>query len=328
MAVMSDNTKGALLMICSMAAFTFNDALVKLLGTDVPLFQMLFLRGVMASVLIWGLARWIGQNPLVFVRGRIGALVALRTVAEIGAAYFFITALYHMPIANVTAVLQILPLTVTLGGALFFGESGLAQRALAIALGFCGMLLIVRPGPDGFDQYALYALIAVVFVTLRDLATRKMSADVPSLTVTLVASLGVTLASGVASFGTEWVTLTPGQWASVGRRGGVYPRGLFVFCVGDAGRGGQLHRALPLQRPALGTVAGVCGLWRLAGPDHPDRRRHCRSRRGLHADPWKQALSGKDRAHLIQRQSAKAGFEISSSCSTVSGSTGTGLTFF
>ncbi len=211
MAALSDNTKGALLMMCSMAAFTFNDALIKSLGLDVPLFQMLFLRGLIASVLIWGLARGLGRLRWKLSRQDWG-LVALRTGSEIGAAYFFITALYHMPIANVTAVLQILPLTVTLGAALFFGEAVGWRRATAIAVGFCGMLLIVRPGPDGFDQYALYALIAVVFVTLRDLATRKMSSDVPSLTVTLVASLGVTLFSGVASFGTEWVTLTPGQW--------------------------------------------------------------------------------------------------------------------
>ncbi|WP_366766371.1 DMT family transporter [uncultured Shimia sp.] len=215
MAAMSDNTKGALLMICSMAAFTFNDTLVKLLGADVPLFQMLFLRGVLASILIWGLAESLGK-----LRWDLGtqdwALVIVRTLAEIGAAYFFITALYHMPLANVTAILQILPLTVTLGGALFFGEAVGWRRASAIAAGFCGMLLIVRPGPEGFDEYALYAMIAVIFVTLRDLSTRKMSANVPSLTVTFVASVGVMVFAGIACLGAEWVTLDTQHWALLG----------------------------------------------------------------------------------------------------------------
>ena len=211
MAAMSDNTKGALLMMLSMAAFTFNDTLVKSLGTDVPLFQMLFLRGALASVMIWGLAKSLGKLRWSLSR-QDWALVIVRTVAEIGAAYFFITALYHMPLANVTAILQILPLTVTLGGALFFGESVGWRRASAIAAGFCGMLLIVRPGPDGFDQYAIYAMVAVAFVTLRDLSTRKMSANVPSLTVTLVASLGVMIFAGVASLGGDWVTLDGRQW--------------------------------------------------------------------------------------------------------------------
>ena len=74
------------------------------------------------------------------------------------------------------------------------------------------MLLIVRPGPYGFDQYAIYAMVAVAFVTLRDLSTRKMSANVPSLTVTLVASLGVMVFAGAASLGGEWVTLDVRQW--------------------------------------------------------------------------------------------------------------------
>ncbi|MBE1291126.1 MAG: EamA family transporter [Rhodobacteraceae bacterium] len=208
---MSDNTKGALLMMLSMAAFTFNDTLVKSLGTDVPLFQMLFLRGALASVLIWGLAKSLGKLRWSLSR-QDWALVIVRTVAEIGAAYFFITALYHMPLANVTAILQILPLTVTLGGALFFGESVGWRRASAIAAGFVGMLLIVRPGPDGFDQYAIYAMVAVAFVTLRDLSTRKMSPNVPSLTVTLVASLGVMVFAGVASLGGDWVILDGRQW--------------------------------------------------------------------------------------------------------------------
>jgi S-adenosylmethionine uptake transporter len=211
MAAMSDNTKGALLMMLSMAAFTFNDTLVKSLGTDVPLFQMLFLRGALASVLIWGLAKSLGKLRWSLSR-QDWALVIVRTVAEIGAAYFFITALYHMPLANVTAILQILPLTVTLGGALFFGESVGWRRASAIAAGFVGMLLIVRPGPDGFDQYAIYAMVAVAFVTLRDLSTRKMSPNVPSLTVTLVASLGVMVFAGMASLGGDWVALDGRQW--------------------------------------------------------------------------------------------------------------------
>ncbi len=211
MAAMSDNTKGALLMMLSMAAFTFNDTFVKSLGTDVPLFQMLFLRGALASVLIWGLAKSLGKLRWSLSR-QDWALVIVRTVAEIGAAYFFITALYHMPLANVTAILQILPLTVTLGGALFFGEAVGWRRASAIAAGFVGMLLIVRPGPDGFDQYAIYAMVAVAFVTLRDLSTRKMSPNVPSLTVTLVASLGVMVFAGVASLSGDWVALDGRQW--------------------------------------------------------------------------------------------------------------------
>ncbi len=115
---MSDNMKGALLMMCSMAAFTFNDTCIKAMGPGMPLFQLLALRGLVTSVLIFALARAYGAIRLNLPAQDWG-LIALRTTAEIGAAFFFITALRNMPIANVTAVLQVLPLTVTLGGYLF-----------------------------------------------------------------------------------------------------------------------------------------------------------------------------------------------------------------
>lgn len=226
---LSDNLKGALLMMCSMAAFTLNDTFVKLLGPQVPLFQMLFLRGVASTVLIFGLARTLGPIRLWFP-ARDWGLVSLRTGAEIAAAYFFITALYHMPIANVTAVLQVLPLTVTLGGALFFGEAVGWRRMSAILAGFFGMLLIVRPGPDGFDIYAVYALAAVGAVTVRDLSTRRMSAQVPSMTVTLAASLGVTVFSGVASLGVDWVALD-GRQAGLLAGASVFILGGYLFSV-------------------------------------------------------------------------------------------------
>ncbi len=193
-------------MMCAMAGFTLNDTFIKALGPEVPLSQMLFLRGVLTSVLVYALARSIGKIQLRFPK-RDWALVGVRTVAEAVAAYFFITALYHMPIANVTAVLQVLPLTVTLGGAMLFGEAVGWRRLSAILVGFCGMLLIVRPGPEGFDTYALYALAAVVCVTIRDLSTRRMSAAVPSMTVTLAATLGITVFAGIAGLGTQWVPL-------------------------------------------------------------------------------------------------------------------------
>ena len=106
---LSDNMKGALLMMCSMAAFTFNDTCIKLIGPEMPLFQLLFLRGAVTTVLIYSMARYLGGIRLKLPKSD-WTLIAVRTASEVGAAYFFITALMHMPIANVTAVLQVLPL--------------------------------------------------------------------------------------------------------------------------------------------------------------------------------------------------------------------------
>jgi S-adenosylmethionine uptake transporter len=204
--LISPNMAGALLMMASMACFTINDALIKATDNALPLSQLLVFRGAIASVLIAAFAVW--RRALRFRQSRRDwSLIGLRSLSEVGAAYFFISALLNMPLANVTAILQVLPLTVTLGAAVVFREQIGWRRMLAILIGFCGMLLIVRPGADGFSIWSLYALAAVFCVTCRDLSTRRLSPGVPSLLVTLCASVTVMCFAGIAS--------VPGSWQPV-----------------------------------------------------------------------------------------------------------------
>ena len=100
-----------------------------------------------------------------------------------------------MPFANVTAILQILPVSVTLAGAFVFKEKVGIFRSSLIMLGFIGVILIINPSRDGFNLYAVYALIAVFLITVRDLVTRKLSSEVPTLLPTFSASVGVLLFS-------------------------------------------------------------------------------------------------------------------------------------
>ncbi|WP_171136776.1 MULTISPECIES: DMT family transporter [unclassified Ruegeria] len=204
---MTPNVKGALLMMGSMAAFTVNDTLVKLAGQDLPLFQLIALRGLLATVLVFGLTHRLGALHLRFNR-HDRWLVVLRCLAELFGAFLFLSALIHIPLANVSAVLQALPLTVTLGAVVFFGETVGWRRKLAIAFGFLGMLLIVRPGPDGLSLYLIYALLAVLCFTARDLLTRRMSPEVPSMLVTLATSVSITIAAGIASVFQGWSPVT------------------------------------------------------------------------------------------------------------------------
>ncbi|WP_417476187.1 DMT family transporter [Leisingera sp.] len=207
---MTANQTGALLMCVSMAAFTFNDALVKLVGASLPLPQILTIRGLAASFLIYLLARNLGSLRMRLSR-RAWAMIALRSLCEVGATYLFLTALLRMPIANITAVLQVLPLSVTLGAALLFSDPVGWRRMAAIVAGFCGMLLIVRPGPDGFSDGALFALGAVAFVTARDLVTRRMPPEVPSMTVTFSASLSVLAFGAISSVTVDWQPVSGDQ---------------------------------------------------------------------------------------------------------------------
>jgi S-adenosylmethionine uptake transporter len=200
---LSDNMRGALLMVGSMTGFTVNDAFLKTVGQDLPLFQTLLLRGIGATLLLILLARALGhwRTDLPAADWR---RMSIRALAEIASAWFFITALFHMPFADIAAIMQALPLTVTLAGALFLGEAVGWRRLTAILIGFGGVMLIVRPGGEGFTIYAIYGLMCVLSVTLRDLVSRRLSPEAPSLMVAITSAVGVTLFAALGSTFEAW----------------------------------------------------------------------------------------------------------------------------
>jgi len=201
--MVSDNTRGALMMLAGMAAFTGSDAIMKLLGPQFPLFQTLLWRGVAVSVIL-ALMAWRMGAFRVVLSGADRRMILVRSVADTASVWFFLQALYHMPLANLTAIMQALPLTVTLGAALFLREPVGWRRLLAIAVGFIGVLLIVRPDAQGFDLHALYALLCVALVTARDLLTRGMGRSIPSLVVALANAVLVTLFGLLGSMTESW----------------------------------------------------------------------------------------------------------------------------
>ncbi len=209
---MTSNQMGALCMVIAMSAYSINDALVKLVGVDLPLSQIMVMRGVLASVMLIALARIMGEQFLPKAR-RDWGFVLLRASCEVAATYFFLNALFVMPIANATAIMQAIPLTVTLAAALFLPERVGWRRVCAILVGFCGMLLIVQPGTDGFAEGTGFVLITVVLVTCRDIVTRYVPAGVPSMSMAVTTAVGVTLFGLVLSGSESWIPPTSTQTA-------------------------------------------------------------------------------------------------------------------
>ena len=188
---LSPNLRGALFMVVAMASFTVNDAITKFSSESMSMAQVLFVRGLFATALV-GLLAW-RRGALAAPRAAMQPLVGWRVVGEAGATVSYLLALSKLPIANVAAVQQALPLAVTMGAALFFGEGVGWRRWLAIAVGFMGVLIIVRPGFAGFSAYSLLVLCSVAFCTLRDLSTRRIPQDTPTLLISAVTSLAMTV---------------------------------------------------------------------------------------------------------------------------------------
>ena len=198
-------------MSVNMLAFVVNDAFMKFLFIDISIYQAIFLRGVITIPMLALMA--VYRNQITFsVNKSDWKYIWLRVAGEVGAAVFFLSALAQIPLANVTAILQAVPLTVTMAAALFLRETVGWRRWLATIIGFLGVTIIVRPGVDGFSVYSLYAIAAVFCVTIRDIATRKLSKDVPTSLVALITGVAITLYGAIMLPSVAWIPLTATHW--------------------------------------------------------------------------------------------------------------------
>ncbi len=180
---LSDNSRGALLMSLAMASFACNDAIVKSITQELTIPQIMAIRGAITT----GLVCLVCLRLKVDLSWRLlrNRYVLLRILCELAATVTFFSALSRIQFATASSIMQSLPLAVTLGAALFFGEPVGWRRWAAIVVGFIGVLIVIRPGPEGFAPAALFAVAAVFFTATRDLATRRVDPDIPSLTITL-----------------------------------------------------------------------------------------------------------------------------------------------
>jgi len=200
----SANLKGIAFMVLSTGFFSANDAFMKLATVGLPPFEVLFLRGVMASlwalpvVLLTGNARGL---PLVLNRW-----VLLRNSFELMAVLCFVVALANMPIADLTALGQISPMLLLIGVAVLYRDPIGWARAALIAIGFVGAICVAQPGASGISLFAVLGLGCAVGTAFRDIAGRKVSPAIPTLVVAYGTLLLVMVGAAIASLLFEhWV---------------------------------------------------------------------------------------------------------------------------
>ena len=262
---LSANHRGAMLMALSMLCFVLNDGLMKRLFADMSIYQAIFLRGLITAPLI-AIMAWQQGVLMPKLTGRDRLIVAIRALAEVGATVGFLTALAHMPLANVTAILQVLPLTVTMAAALFLGESVGWRRWLAIAAGLVGVMIIIRPGMAGFSVWSIWALGAVGCITLREMVTRRLSTDVPSLPVALATAIAIGLLGAVMMPVVSWQPVEAASWGLLAATS-VAIIGGYLFSVMTM-RSGDIGFVAPFRYTAM---AWAIGLGLLMFGELPDR---------------------------------------------------------
>ncbi|MFM1546562.1 MAG: DMT family transporter [Candidatus Pseudothioglobus sp.] len=180
-----ENLRGILFMILAMAGFAFEDLFIKMLSAYFPISEVIIILGFTGSVILLIIA--LLQRAPIIHKDLLNRHVISRTIFDLLGAVFFVTAIALTPLSSASAILQITPLLVTIGAAVFFRENVGWRRWSAVFVGFIGVLLILRPGFGGFMPASIFALLGAVFLAARDLATRAMKVKLPSVTIALYA---------------------------------------------------------------------------------------------------------------------------------------------
>ncbi len=196
-------------MTLAMAGYIVNDAFIKLVAEDLPLFQAIFIRGVIITVLVMVLVKVRGEADRI---NRIAdRQVLTRMVLEALATAAYLTALTKVPLASLSAVLQVVPVAVTFAAARLLKEPVSTVRVAAVGIGFAGVLLVIRPWSDAFSPWFLLGLVGVVLVVIRELVTRQVRQDIPSLVVALGTAIMITAMGLVVSVVQGWSEVSAGE---------------------------------------------------------------------------------------------------------------------
>jgi len=192
-------------MVIATGSYLINDTMMKIATVGLPPYEVLFIRGLMAS--LWGfpllLALGYGkQLPLIF-----SPRVLTRNLFEVAAILAYIIALANMPIADATALGQLTPLLMILGTSILFREKIGGLRMALIGVGFIGAVMVAQPTMQGVSPYVVLALANAVFCAARDIAGRRIAAEVPGMVVAMSAVVVVLVGAGIAHLVSEqWVT--------------------------------------------------------------------------------------------------------------------------
>ena len=204
---MSKNHYGALFMILSMFGYASTDAVIKYIGHILPLSEIIFLRGIIAVFFLF-LLTYIRKELIITIKKSQLKFLILRIFGDVGCTIFFLTALINMELAAATAILQCLPLALTFSAALFLKEKVGIKRWSAIIIGFTGVLIIIKPTSNDFNYYSLLALLAVFFIVIRDISTKKLDPSIPSTYVSFITAISVTLTGLFFSLFQKWTLPT------------------------------------------------------------------------------------------------------------------------
>lgn len=166
----SDDWRGAGFMLLAMAGYGLNDLMVKLVAAHLPAAMILAIRSAMAVLLLLGLLAL--RREIWQIRASLTGRALLRALLDTGATIGYVHALTGLSLANAAAIYQMTPIVFMLASAALLREAIPRSGWIGTALGFAGVLLVIRPDGAMLDPHALAVVVAVLCSVARDLLMR------------------------------------------------------------------------------------------------------------------------------------------------------------
>ena len=237
-------------------AVTVNDALLRSITDDGPgPYQVLCMRSIAIATLFLVVGRARGEHTR---RAHLSSPLLVRTGAEVVGAACFYTALVRVEFANISAIVQVIPLMVTLGAAVYLRERVTTAQYLTVVVGFVGVVVLVRPGTDAFTPWALFAIATAVLATIREFATRRIPVATPLVSISFVTAVGLATLTAALSLPDGWEPLPASAWLRMA--GSVVALSIGYMLSVYAVRIGDLSVSAPFRYvPVVGAVA--IGYW-------------------------------------------------------------------
>ena len=212
-------------LLLTVFALSLGDALIKRFSTNFTLWQIFVVRSVLAVPLLIAFIKTRSKSVSLWPESAGWTILRSLMLTFMWVTYYI--ALPHVALSVAAAAFYTLPLFITLFAGLFLGDRVGVNGWLAVCIGFCGIVLVLKPSTQGFNAYALLPIVSAILYALSMILTRsKCRLENPfvlSLTLNLsFIAIGCLATLAVELFVTPFDTLPAynfllGSWAAMGQ---------------------------------------------------------------------------------------------------------------
>jgi drug/metabolite transporter (DMT)-like permease len=211
----------------SMASYVVGDVVLKLLGQAFPPSELIFWRSVVIAAALGVVLLWV--RPRLLSASLFSIPVLARCLFDVVNILSFTTAVIHMNLAELYAILQMAPFLMTILAVILFREPVGWRRWLAVVVGFAGVLLIIKPDPANIDGWAMLGVLAALAGACREITTSRIDASVSTLEVTFVSALFTAIGTLVFGLREPWPPLSHGEMFLLLIQAGGWVAGTFLL---------------------------------------------------------------------------------------------------